>query len=415
MEEVQYLERQWGKVQLSTRAKKKTRSIPGGVKLIVPSVGHLYTLHLYLGTASHIYLRLNDFKVEGLPPCFTVRGFPELKRKLADLIVSQKWDSWLDIPHRNIHESNLPWQLQVHVTTSKSKLMHTKAVEERVRETIGEVLGIEGLTTGKDKDSIGAKRSPGGERPIVRLLVRIKRDVVQLSLDTSASSAATPLHMRGYRLNPFKAPLREDLAFALLMAGGLKPRWNLLPGDMAEGAGQSTTAKETSLQLLDPFWTNLCDASLWESMKSNAMSNVEQSKVLVAANDLNKGALAAAKANATRAGVKGLIHFTTGSFKVHPLLKPQKQQPTEVKELQIITNPPYGKRLSTLDESKQSTYKELAKALIASPHKLRCTLIGNNPRPLRESALPLEVAFSTKQGGLNVVAFSGSVDSNHRN
>ena len=50
-----------------------------------------------------------------------------------------------------VEASELPWKLSVHVTTSKSKLIHTKAVEERVRDVIGNVLGINGLNE-KDKN-----------------------------------------------------------------------------------------------------------------------------------------------------------------------------------------------------------------------------------------------------------------------
>lgn len=458
LQEVQYLlaATQQSKLPVSL-------AVPGGVKVIVPTLAHLYVLYLYLGTASHIYLRLNDDGIgssAGIPPLFRARGFPELQRKLKDLILSQRWDTLLNVPRPNIGESrsvgSLPWQLHVHVTTSKSKLMHTKAVEERVRQTIGETLGIEGLEGSSitTKDSIrSAADKNTGDKPVVRLLVRIVRDEVQLSLDTSSSSSATPLHMRGYRLNPHKAPLREDLAYALLMVGGLKPNWNLRPlqffFDAVDDSDPATfdtevkpevTSRISEIQLFDPLCgsgtlaveaasilaglppgrfrqppflgTKLCDLRLWDEMNKALFEAANSSKgdsFLVAANDINKEAIAAAKSNSKRAGVSELIDFSVGSFKIHPLMNQSRKSAISVPRSQplvVVTNPPYGHRLPTND-AQSSIYKQIANALKSMPCKVKFTMIGNDPRGLRESSLPLKVAFSTKHGGMNVVAMSG--------
>lgn len=460
LEEVTYL--------LATSEKSernKAKAIPGGVEAVLPSLAHLYVLHLYLGTASHIYLRLNGgSRCAGLPPLFSARGFAELQRKIKELMVTQRWEQLFDVPR--LKEDCLSRQLQVHVTTSKSKLMHTKAVEERVRETIGELLGVKGLNSnnqaGVDVTANGGSKGIEG-RPVVRLLVRIDRDEVQLSLDTSSASSSIPLHMRGYRLRPHKAPLREDLTFALLMAGGLKPRWNLQPlqswltksdaeingaldEDDKNGAGELT------LQLFDPLCgsgtiaiegasilaglppgrfrpppfegTKLYDDELWDDIKSHALSvsanndgNMKK-VIMVSANDISKEAISAAISNAKRAGVDRIIDFTVGSFKTHPLSKHLRQQSTrqisDSRYLLVVTNPPYGKRLET-DKSNSSIYKQIANSIRSLPCRIRCTMIGKDPRSLRESSLPFNVAFSTKQGGLSVVAMStGTIDNSPR-
>lgn len=437
------------------------RAIPGGVKVILPSLAHLYVLHLYLGTASHVYLRLNDDGIGnsniGIPPLFRARGFPELQRKLKELIHSQRWDLLFNVPRSGISVDSLPWKLHVHVTTSKSKLMHTKAVEERVRQTIGESLGISGLdsTTGATHS---ASTNAEDDKPVVRLLVRIDRDEVQFSLDTSSSSSATPLHMRGYRLNPHKAPLREDLAYALLMAGGLKPSWDMKPlqslfGTVAESESivlpvieenTEEATPEESVLLFDPlcgsgtisieaasilaglppgrlrqsppfFGTKLCNIRLWDDMKTLALptDHTKRKSVLVAANDINTEAINAAKSNAKRAGVDQFIDFSVGSFKIHPLLNQTRKssalRASRSRPLIFVSNPPYGHRLST-DNTHSSIYMQIAKALKSLPCEVQCTMIGNDPRSLRESTLPLKVAFSTKHGGMNVVAMTGTIN-----
>ncbi len=455
LQEVQYL-------LASTTQQSKLSvplAVPGGVKVVVPTLAYLYLLHLYLGTASHIYLRLNDAGIAnstGIPPLFRARGFPELQRKLKDLILSQRWDMLLNVHRSSIGETrsegSLPWQLKVHVTTSKSKLIHTKAVEERVRQTIGETLGINGLESSANSTAVDSDRHSTNknarDRPVVRLLVRIDRDEVQLSLDTSSSSSATPLHMRGYRLNPHKAPLREDIAFALLMAGGLKPSWNLqhlrpLFGAVSETQVIAETIPGQRLQVFDPFCgsgtlaieaasilaslppgrfrqppflgTKLCNLGLWDGVKAKALTATEDNSrrsILVLASDISTEAINAAKSNSKRAGVDQFIDFSVGSFNIHPVINQSRSSALSVSRSQplvVVTNPPYGYRLST-DATQSSIYKQIAKALRSLPCKVQCTMIGNDPRTLRESSLPLEVAFSTKHGGMSVVAMTGFID-----
>ena len=136
-------------------------------------------------------------------------------------------------------------------------------------------------------------------------------------------------------------------------------------------------------------------------------------------------ALDAAKANAKRAGVDNCIDFTKGSFVSHPLLK---QQPKDGKKsnvlddvsqhpLLVVANPPYGKRLSPTSETKNTIYRQLANVLLSSSstRSIDCAVIGKDVRVMRESGIPsLEVAFSTKHGGMSVAAMVGSLPKPNR-
>jgi len=405
--------------------------------LTVPTITHLYILRLYLGCASHIYLRLNDDpKIKSatnaqIPSLFRARGFPELERKLKDLMIAQEWHNWLGVdttnPKLGAHSNEVlkeaPWKLQVHVTTSKSKLIHTKAVEERVRNAISDVLGVDLANDDAASQQV---------KPTIRILVRIERDMVQLSLDATSE----PMHMRGYRKNPFKAPLREDLAYALIMAAGLKPRWDLNPLSTLLGkSSQSSLTEHTvdpDVHLFDPLCgsgtiaieaagllnslppgrkssssplqgTMFCSNGLWQDIKSiSAKTNI--SRTVVLANDMDQNAINAAKLNAEKAGVVNSIQFTTGNFQNHPLVSSPCEKP-----MLIVCNPPFGRRISS-----SAIHKKLANAInsmSARTKTIRYAIIGNDPRPLREMGLPMEVQFSSKSGGLNVVAMRGSLSS----
>lgn len=448
LQEVKYLQSHWFSFN-DCKASKLGNGHPyilrGGVKLTVPSMYHCYLLHLYLGTASHIYLRLNDDNFEGLPPLFRARGFPELQRKVKDLIISQRWDEWLTVGSGHSEKEHSLVNVQVHVTTSKSKLMHTKAIEERLKQTIREL--IPNIASVENDSEAAAATTK-----TIRLMTRIDRDVVQLSLDTSL----VPLHRRGYRLKPHKAPLREDLAYALLMSGGLMPRWDLRPhfpddsNDSIAVDSMSPSARGINRVLFDPCCgsgtiaiegaslqlglppgrfhppplecTTFYNPALWEEMKSKAMSvsraKQQDEPVYVAAGDIDAKALDAAIANAKRAGVDDCIDFVKGSFVSHPLLKQQSKdgQKSNVldasqQSLLVVANPPYGKRLSP-NETKNTMYKKLAHVLLSasSSRSIDCAMIGKDVRVMREAGIPsLDVAFSSKHGGLSVVAMSGSV------
>src|SRR4030095_2309855 len=134
--------------------------------------------HLHLGTASHLLLRCARFRC---------RNLQELQTKAAQL----PWPRWLR------RDGPFP----VHATARKSRLYHTGAIEERVRRGIAMALAG------------GGELAAG---PAVPIAVRVVDDIVAISLDTSDQ----PLHRRGYRLESAKAPLREDLAHALLLGAG---------------------------------------------------------------------------------------------------------------------------------------------------------------------------------------------------
>lgn len=439
-EEIEYLRKSWHSNDDITikQSAQLPRIIPGGVKLTVPTITHLYILRLYLGCASHIYLRLNDDPNKNLsattnaqiPPLFRARGFPELERKLKDLMIAQEWHHWLGVDttkqtsgdHGNVVLKEAPWKLQIHVTTSKSKLIHTKAVEERVRNAISDVLSLDLANDGDESQRV---------KPTIRILVRIERDTVQLSLDTTSE----PMHMRGYRKNPFKAPLREDLAYALLMSGGLKPMWDLNPLSLLLGTPQSSFTKhkvDADVHLFDPCCgsgtiaieaagllnslppgrkalspplqgTKFCRHALWHDLKSLSVT-MPRNKIRVQANDIDQNAINAAKLNAEEAGVVNNITFTRGHFQKHPLVTSPTERP-----LLIVTNPPFGQRIPS-----SAIYRRIAKSITsmsAQTKTISYAMLGNDPRPLRETGLPMDVKFSTKSGGINVVAMRGSFSS----
>jgi len=197
--------------------------------------------HLFLGTASHVYLRCGDI--------FYARNMEELRRKVSSMPF---WSMCIDTAAANNDDSIEPSipKFNIKVKSTKSKLIHTVGIAQRIERGIYDALGI-AIDDGNDEDDEEGKerttRRNSYNENAINILVHIHRDQVQISMDTSA----TPLHKRGYKLEVAKAPLREDLAFALLRCAG----WGTNPAMTSSNfhGDRKTNSYYNSNFLLDPF------------------------------------------------------------------------------------------------------------------------------------------------------------------
>jgi len=175
----------------------------------------------------------------------------------------------------------------------------------------------------------------------------ILKDQASLMIDLSG----VPLHKRGYRPETVAAPLRETLAAAL--AAFSRPRENVVLCDPFCGSG--TIAIEGTMQMLRiaPGLNRTFaaqsyprfPAELWERAREEAMDNVVRDSAFLAwASDIDADCIRVAEEAARRAGVDGHIRFS-----VRDALELQ----TEGMRGTVVTNPPYGERLLTLEEAEQ--------------------------------------------------------------
>jgi len=162
----------------------------------------------------------------------------------------------------------------------------------------------------------------------------------RIYIDTSGD----PLSKRGYRKIPYKAPLQETLAAALVKASG----WDDRGCFINPMCGSGTIAIEAALLALNRpsaiFRDNFGfmhlkghDALSWEEVRNKAKAEVKkglQNRII--ATDISHEAIDAAQNNALTAGVEHLIEFSVSDF-----------ADTEVPEGKgvVIMNPEYGERL----------------------------------------------------------------------
>lgn len=179
------------------------------------------------------------------------------------------------------------------------------------------------------------------------------KDEAVIGLDTSGDS----LHKRGYRLLTSKAPITETLASALI----LMTPWNRERILVDPFCGSGTIPIEAAMiaaniapgmnrSFLANSWDNLIPKKLWYGAADEAAEMMDtQISVDIQGYDIDGSIVKAARENARRAGVEHLIHFQQRP--VSELSHPKKYG-------FVITNPPYGERISEKEQLPQ-LYREI--------------------------------------------------------
>lgn len=183
--------------------------------------------------------------------------------------------------------------------------------------------------------------------------VALLKDVVTLTIDTSGEA----LHKRGYRQLVSQAPLRETMAAGLISlsfwhsdrpfldpfcgSGTLPIEAALIGRNIAPGLRRNFAAEQ---------WPRL-PRKIWQRARQEAEAAIDWERPLeIMGTDVDGEILKAARQNAKRAGVFDDIHL-------------QQMPVSEVRSSKrygvMITNPPYGERLSDRQGVVQ-LYKELA-------------------------------------------------------
>lgn len=191
-------------------------------------------------------------------------------------------------------------------------------------------------------------------RPDVRINLHIAPEETVLSLDLSGDG----LHRRGYRLDGREAPLKENLAAAILLRSG----WPRIVGEggalVDPMCGSGTLLIEGALMAADIApgllreyygflgWKGF-DPGDWSALLDEAHERRRQGlKRLppILGYDRDKRAIGTARANARRAGLAGRIALQEGELAC--LVRPDAMPGPGL----VVTNPPYGRRLGALPD-----------------------------------------------------------------
>jgi putative N6-adenine-specific DNA methylase len=341
----------------------------------------IYRANLHLRTASRVLLRLGEYYSA---------SFSELRAKGSRL----PWARYLR-----------PGQpVTLHATSHKSKLYHSDAVAERVAGAIGDHLGqpVEVVKGRPEGDEDGPMAEGAGHAPAL-VIVRIVRDIVTISLDTSGAL----LHQRGYRLAAGKAPLRETLAAAMLLAAGWDTRAPLLdpfcgvgtlPIEAALLALNIPAGRARRFAFMD--WPGF-EAGQWQALVDEADGARRTEAPPLWGSDRDAGAIEAARANAERAGVGEHVRFERRA--ISALEAPPGPG-------WIVTNPPYGVRIGE-GRDLRNLYAQVGKTLRARCPGWHVAMLASDPRLARATGLRFDERRSLRlvNGGIRVTLLQGEV------
>lgn len=267
---------------------------------------------LWLRTASRVLLVLGEF------PCSS-------PQELYDGVRGLDWNRYL----------RPEMTLAVDSVLRDSAMTHSGFIALKSKDAIVDTV----------RDRHGRRPSVDTKSPDLRVNVHLVRNRCTVSLDL----AGDPLDRRGYRLDRNKAPLRENLAAALVAFTGWNgevPLYDPMCGSGTIAIEAALAASRTAPGLLrERFgfqsWPGH-DPLAWRALLTEAKDlRLRELGVRVRGMDRSPGAVEMAKQNASRAGVSRLVSFTPAEFSTFaPASSPAL----------IIFNPPYGERMGEVDE-----------------------------------------------------------------
>jgi putative N6-adenine-specific DNA methylase len=221
---------------------------------------------------------------------------------------------------------------------------HSKFVSYKVKDAIVDQF----------REKTGKRPNISVANPDIRLNMHIAEDKCTLSLDSSGES----LHRRGYRQESVEAPLNEVLAAGMILLSGwqgdtdfIDPMCGsgtliieaaLIARNMAPGLFRKEYAFEK--------WPDF-DADLFDEIYNDESLEREFNHKIYGY-DIDMKAVNTARLNVKAAGLSDIISVEQQDFK--DFTQPQNKSI-------IITNPPYGERISTPDL--MGTYKMIGERL----------------------------------------------------
>ncbi len=266
--------------------------------------------NLWLRCADRVLIKMTDF---------IARDFEELYQGA----LSVQWERFI------------PEDGKMHVTgkSVKSKLYSVPDCQSIVKKAVVEAM--------KRKYNKTLFKEDG---PVYKIEVGLLKDKATLTIDTSGPG----LHKRGYAEQRGEAPLRETLAAALVMLS----RWDSSRMLVDPVCGSGTIAIEAALigkniapglkrTFVSETWPGI-PRKLWTDLRNEAMDCVNDKQLMIYAADMNDKVFQQARKNAELAGVGDSIIFEK---------KPLDEFSSKRKYGCIICNPPYGERLSSVEEA----------------------------------------------------------------
>jgi len=287
--------------------------------------------------------------------------------------------------------------LAVDFFTANSTITHSQYGALKVKDAVVDQF----------RERTGERPDVARDAPDLRINVYLFRNKARIAIDLSGSS----LHRRGYREHAGPAPVKENLAAALLMACDWPARAQRGEPFVDPLCGSGTLVIEAAMMACNQApglqreyygflgWLGH-DKSVWQKVLTDAQAAVQPAPCDIRGADKDERAIGLAIENASLAGVETSTSFARGdvltdTFKVN------------VANGLVLTNPPYGERL----EIDSSFYHNLGSALSATYDGWQVGLFTATSAPVRQTRLPLKATLPVRNGPIDCALYQGIIPS----
>ncbi len=250
---------------------------------------------------------------------------------------------------------------------------------ESIRHTIYGSQLLKDAVCDNLRDATGERPNIKPERPDVLLHMHVEGATALVSVNFSGES----LHRRGYRAEAGRAPLKENVAAAVLLRAGWPMVFKAGGWLLDPMCGSGTILIEAALIAADAApalgrdyfgfqgWRGH-DAALWERLCGEARERraARPPRRCILGSDADADAVRMALDNASRAGVPAWIHVEKRALS--DVLRPASETGL------VVTNPPYGERIGA-QGGLPELYAELGQILRERFRGWQAAILTGNP------------------------------------
>ena len=235
--------------------------------------------------------------------------------------------------------------LAVDAVSNASTLTHTRYLAQKAKDAVVDQFRM--------RD--GERPSVDTSQPSIRINLLLRKNRALLSLDLSG----TPLHRRGWRIGQGEAPIKENLACAMLIRAGWPTIFEAGGAIVDPMCGAGTLLIEAALMAADvapglrrDYWGFSGwlrhDPALWNGLindaKARGDAGIAKQTPRYFGYDADLRVISQAQRNVESAGLAELIQLAH-----QPLAQLGRPAECAAPGL-IICNPPYGERIGRQDE-----------------------------------------------------------------
>ena len=280
---------------------------------------------------------------------------------------------------KSVYEAVKRIDWREHVAPGATLACDCSGGNESIRHTIYGSQLLKDAVCDNLRESTGERPNIKPERPDVLLHLHVEGPTALVSLDFSGES----LHRRGYRSEGGRAPLKENVAAAVLLRAGWPQIANAGGTLLDPMCGSGTFLTEGALIAADAApaidreyfgflkWHGH-DAELWARLRAEALArrSARVARRCIVGSDIDSEAVRMAIANADQAGVAGWLHVEKRALSDVP--RPRGETGL------IVANPPYGERIGA-ESGLPELYSELGAVLRDRFQGWQAAILTGNP------------------------------------